>query len=98
MKPVMQISCWSTRIKLTPEQIEVALRFDGYRYLEKHPEFDPREAYEMWLDTGDWDHLTTNEQLASFFHLQRFLGKWGGEQLSEGSGYRLAFQELYEMV
>ena len=39
------------------------------------------------------------ENLAAFFALQRFLGKWGGEQLGddarEQTAYRLLFLHLY---
>ena len=81
-----------------------ALRFDGYRYWDARRADAPDgltalgdlvrfvvERREFFADPSD--------NLAAFFALQRFLGKWGGESLSAHSDehvvYRLLFLHLY---
>ncbi|MBN1641866.1 MAG: hypothetical protein JXA09_11590 [Anaerolineae bacterium] len=68
--------------------IVCALRFDGYRYVDQVLDGN-NEAIRRYIDRAEVppDPLM---QMATFFHLQRFLMKWGGEQLSHsGPTWRL---------
>ena len=76
-----------------------ALRFDGYRYATSRGNQDLllewTTRFVNTLEMAD----EPNENHAAFFALQRFLGKWGGEMLTEESrehlAYRLLFLHLY---
>ena len=70
-----------------------ALRFRGYDYQEAYP-FDQERALEHFVRTGEWD-LVPLEQLTAFFMLQRYLFKWGGEQLARDSQEWRAFRSLF---
>lgn len=70
-----------------------ALRFDGYKYAEKH-DFKPDELVDKYLQTGKW--LGTElELLTTFFHLQRALFKWSLVYETSESPYWRAFRELF---
>jgi hypothetical protein len=73
-----------------------ALRFDGYKYQEA-TRYDPASALNDFWRTGEWpsDPL---KQLASFFFLQRFLCKWGGETLPKNCKYWQAYRSLFLLV
>ena len=73
-----------------------ALRFDGYKYVEETG-FDHLRAFER-LDAEDVYPDRPEEQLALFFLLQRFLGKWGGERSSEQGRDWRHFRELFLMT
>ena len=72
-----------------------ALRFDGWAFVA-------RRGGDRILATLS-DHFVatlqtsvdSNENHATFFALQRFLFKWGGEQLSESSREHAAFGFLF---
>jgi hypothetical protein len=75
-----------------------ALRFDGYAWLEgdkPHREAEVLAAAnenllrDLTLDAG----LEVN--FASFFFLQRFLGKWGGEMLPRSDRHHTAYRFLF---
>lgn len=78
-----------------------ALRFDGYTYLEtaQRENMLPKDIGFPELNKPIIeDHAfysDSNRNAAVFFALQRFLGKWGGEQLPESSPERIAFKLLY---
>lgn len=78
-----------------------ALRFMGYEYWdERHHAFEGAHS-------GDFSALTTdliktgtlhdndNDNLGAFFILQRYLCKWGGEQLKEDSPERIVYYRLF---
>lgn len=73
-----------------------ALRFDGYDYIDTAQRGDSRLVKEQ-LDR----HLIPEDlslRLATFFHLQRYLMKWGGEMLPlHGPEWR-HFRELFLSV
>jgi hypothetical protein len=73
-----------------------ALRFDGYKY-QKATRYDPASVLGDFFKTGQWpsDPL---KQLASFFFLQRFLCKWGGEYLPKNCKYWQAYRSLFLLV
>lgn len=72
-----------------------ALRFDGHAYAEsrKRPDLLP-ELTGRFVKTLKFSS-DRNNNLAAFFALQRFLGKWGGEMLPESSRDWIAFKFLY---
>lgn len=73
--------------------IACALRFHGYNYQDTHP-FDHQRALDHFITDNEWD-ISQTEQLAVFFLLQRFLYKWGGEQLPKNSREWKAFRSLF---
>ncbi|MEI8196477.1 MAG: DUF1156 domain-containing protein, partial [Phycisphaerae bacterium] len=73
-----------------------ALRFDGWKYV-KQCGFDYKTALERFFATGQWPELR-DQQLTMFFMLQRYLMKWGGEQLPKSSSDWRAFRDLYLKV
>lgn len=81
---------WSEQEILT----QCALRFDGYRY-PTASEFDYRAALAEYMKTGSWSHLGTVEQLTTFFMLQRYLCKWGGDYLADYSPEWRGFRDLF---
>jgi hypothetical protein len=80
-----------------------ALRFDGYAWLEAHPDCNDeangvlpeRHLRELVLDPD------AEVNFAAFFLLQRFLHKWGGEMLPPShkhhTAYRFLFLHLYAL-
>lgn len=76
-----------------------ALRFDGWKYQEER-----NQGGERW----EWPNPTATrifsenemDNLAAFFALQRYLGKWGGEYNTVYSDehvvFRLLFLHLYK--
>lgn len=72
-----------------------ALRFDGWKF------FEERDDEQIFVTLTD-RFVTTlrvssdpNENHAAFFALQRYLCKWGGEQLPEFSREHMAFRYLF---
>ncbi len=80
-------------MRISEIQNTCALRFDGYGYVEatqqEFPELNKqiKEALRMYEDPL--------KNFAVFFALQRFLCKWGGEQLTKQSSEHVAFDMLY---
>lgn len=70
-----------------------ALRFDGWQFLEDSA-FDYDAALHQLFATGQMPHVS-NERLALFFTLQRFLMKWGGEYEPKHGRYWRAFRTLF---
>jgi hypothetical protein len=70
-----------------------ALRFDGYKYAEEQG-FQSDALVDQYLQTSKW-HGTELELLATFFHLQRALFKWGLVYETSESPYWRAFRELF---
>jgi len=74
-------------------QTACALRFDGYLYQEKtgieFPDLNKpiKATRRMYKDPL--------KNFAVFFALQRFLCKWGGEQLTKQSPEHMAYDFLY---
>lgn len=76
-----------------------ALRFDGYAYDEWRRKSDPKWKGLPWL----YDRIRQSgklrgddsENFATFFGLQRFLCKWGGEQLGWDSIERRIYARLF---
>lgn len=78
-----------------------ALRFDGYEYWKRR--------YRVYGDKDDSSPSTLTrplvdesrfyedelDNLAVFFFLQRYLGKWGGERLTPWSHEHIVFRQLY---
>ena len=62
-----------------------ALRFDGYKYLETRGSEERICAAMDAMTRGETEDLSEIEQMAAFFLQQRFLCKWGGEQLPQFS-------------
>jgi 5-methylcytosine-specific restriction enzyme subunit McrC len=78
-----------------------ALRFDGYAFLEDahQKEIIPKAVGFPELNVPIVKkrklYPENEKNAAVFFALQRFLCKWGGEQLPESSNERIAFNLLY---
>jgi len=74
-----------------------ALRFDGYQWLETMRS-DGELNFAQWT-VPLVDNLTFHEDetanFATFFALQRFLGKWGGEMLPLSAPEHTAFCFLF---
>lgn len=73
-----------------------ALRFDAYRYT-KVSGFDAVAAGEAALE-GAALPPDSLQRLAVFFMLQRFLCKWGGEQLPRNGPHWRLFREIFLVV
>ena len=73
-----------------------ALRFDGHHYRDTTG-LDIDQGIDTFFETGEW-RLTQLDQLAHFFLLQRFLGKWGGEYEPLNGKYWRAFRSLFLLV
>lgn len=74
-------------------QLTCALRYDGYLYQDKTGIEFP-ELNKPIIETRRM-HEDPLKNFAAFFALQRFLGKWGGEQLTEESPEHIAYDLLY---
>ncbi len=76
-----------------------ALRFDGYKFeadlRKKNPEVDGLYRLVDPVIESLQFHADENMNLAAFFGLQRYLGKWGGETLKEGSKEYIVFDFLF---
>jgi hypothetical protein len=70
-----------------------ALRFNGYSYEDKTGLKLP-DLYQPIKETLRM-HEDQLKNFAVFFALQRFLGKWGGEQLTKASPDHMAYDLLY---
>lgn len=70
-----------------------ALRIDGHAYARDGGR-ELRDLVETCLRQGPAG-LTDIEKMAAFFALQRFLLKWGGEQLPRTGREWRAFRELF---
>ena len=73
--------------------IHWALRFDGYKYREDTG-MDENQIFDGFFCTGEWPDSQL-DQLSSFFLLQRFLMKWGGEYEPPNGKYWCAFRNLF---
>jgi hypothetical protein len=76
--------------------VTCALRFDGYAYISR-ARFDHQDALEQFFQQGVWP-ANQFQRMALFFFLQRFLYKWGGEQLPRTSKHWKAFRSLFLLV
>ena len=81
-----------------------ALRFNGDAYLALRNMDGNRWQFPMVTDDIEDTMIFPEEDLeclAAFYGMQRYLGKWGGEYLSETSrehiAYRLLFLHCYRM-
>jgi hypothetical protein len=80
-----------------------ALRVDGYKMLEETgiPKERIRELTVKYQAGDSSFDATDEEKLATFFYLQRYLCKWGGELIScdrpEWRAYRQLFLECVEL-
>ena len=77
--------------------ITCALRFDGYRWLEATKGHDPHD-FRPWtvpLVQSLRLHPTDAENFATYFALQRWLFKWGGEMQAESAAGHTAFRFLF---
>ncbi|MCC6355232.1 MAG: hypothetical protein IT577_15175 [Verrucomicrobiae bacterium] len=77
--------------------ITCALRFDGYRWLEATQGRDPHD-FRPWtvpLVQSLRLHPTDAESFATYFALQRWLFKWGGEMQSQSAAGHTAFRFLF---
>ena len=75
-----------------------ALRFDGYKYLETRGSEERICAAMDAMTRGETEDLSEIEQMAAFFLQQRFLCKWGGEQLPQFSYPWRIYRELFLSV
>ena len=83
--------------EVTETMIVCALRFDGYRWL-KGVRGDDEIDFPPWtvpvVDTLVF-HDDENANFATFFALQRWLFKWGGETLPYSAPDHTAFRFLF---
>lgn len=74
-----------------------ALRFDGYAWLDAHP--DRKEERSPVLPEDGLRNLVFDPDVevnfTAFFMLQRFLGKWGGEMLQPSDKHHTAYRFLF---
>ena len=72
-----------------------ALRFDGWKYVERRG--DPRILSKLSMKFVETLQASSDsaENHAAFFALQRYLHKWGGEQLAEDARERKAYKFLF---
>lgn len=70
----------------------LALRMDGYKYLEAHP-FDVDKALGNFFRTGSWD-ITPTQQMAVFFIIQRAFRQPLEYEPKKGRYYR-AYRTLF---
>ncbi|MCU0570074.1 MAG: hypothetical protein MUF49_26310 [Oculatellaceae cyanobacterium Prado106] len=74
--------------------IHSALRFQGYRY-QQEVRLDSKPIIEAYKRGERYPEATGLDLLATFFLLQRFLYKWGGETLPKTSPHWRAFRQLF---
>ncbi len=70
-----------------------ALRFDGWKY-QQATNFNQRKAIDQFFETGQWN-ISRDEQLATFFLLQRGLAKWNLVYEPKHGRYWRAFRMLF---
>lgn len=74
-----------------------SLRFDGWKWLDAQ-QSDKELGFSPWIDPVVNTltlHLDMEANFATCFALQRFLCKWGGEQLPESSPDHTAWRFLF---
>jgi hypothetical protein len=71
-----------------------AMRIDGYRYRDE-VKFAPEPIVEAYKRGERYQDATDLDLLATFFLLQRFLYKWGGDSLPRTSLVWRAFRQLF---
>jgi hypothetical protein len=76
--------------------IAFALRFDGYKYHEEHA-FSPPVSDAPALSAAI-EGMSVPERMATFFLLQRYLFKWGGEYLPMHGTAWQTFRRLFLMT
>jgi hypothetical protein len=69
-----------------------ALRFDGWAYADQTGLSFPEATRR--IEDGQWPE-SREERLAIFFAYQRFLSKWGGEQLAKNGKIWRIFRTLF---
>ncbi len=74
-------------------QMICALRFGGYRY-EDISDQSLAELSEAVVVSLVF-HEEMEDNFAAYFSLQRYLAKWGGEQLDRETPERIAFDLLF---
>lgn len=88
--------------ELEEAMMTCALRFKGYEYVERnHPQSELPELTNPVVSERIF-HDDDLDNLAVFFALRRFLGKWGGEHCTPWSdahtAYRLLFLHCYRLA
>jgi hypothetical protein len=83
-----------------PYEIECARRLDGHKYQKKHPQFRLVAALERYWETGNWQHLSLIEAMATMSLLQQALEAWQNysyppEVLHQ---HYQTFHSLYELL
>lgn len=88
----------TSEIQFTEDDILIAcaLRLNGYTYAESQ-NLEIGQFYEKLEEKG-MDYLTTIEKMVTFFAMQRYLYKWGGEFLVRQSRVWRQFRELFLSV
>jgi len=72
-----------------------ALRFTGHEYVErKYPKSGFPEIIKPVVSQRLF-HDDDLDNLAAFFGLQRYLGKWGGDSLTPWSEHHIAYRLLF---
>lgn len=82
-------------------QIKCALRFDGYRYQQQHPDYQMADALQAYWETGGWQHLSTAEAMATLFLLLKALEAWQGASYRTATHletYYDAFHSLFDLL
>ena len=62
--------------KLYPHEIRCAQRLNGHEYQRLHREFNFSDALKIFGQSGNWDHLSTPEAMATFSLLEKALQLW----------------------
>jgi hypothetical protein len=65
-----------TNRKLHPDEVHCARRLNGHEYQRLHREFNFSDAIKTFRQSGDWNHLSTLEAMATLSLLEKALQHW----------------------
>jgi hypothetical protein len=90
-----------TNRKISESEIKCAQRVDGHQYQRKHREFNCSAALKTFWETGNWEHLTQEEAMATMSLLETSFQHWkrsGYVSDEDLDGHYEAFHSLYDLL
>ncbi len=87
--------------KLYPQEVQCARRLDGHQYQRLHREFNFTNAIATFKQSGNWDHLSTSEAMATLSLLEKALQLWLRSKAMEPEyldQHFDAFHSLYALI
>jgi hypothetical protein len=87
--------------RMYPHEIQCAQRMDGHQYQRKHPTYNFTEALTVYRETGQWEHLSIPEAMATMSMLCKALQTWERSPYPSPenlAAHYQAFHSLYELL